>query len=169
MKNIVIKRLFIAVLLTIAATPAFSQVEKFKALYVFNFAKNIGWSGSDVNKDFVISVMGDEQLADELIKHSRTRTVGGRRVVVKIVNNVADATGSEMIYVSEKKTAAVASMVGSNSRSVIICGRRGQCSSGAHISFYLDEGRLCYEISEQNIHKAGYNCSKKMLELGRQV
>ena len=65
-----------------------AQMGKFQALYIFNFAKEIGWPKTDEQNDFVITVIGDNGVASELNKLAKTKKVGSRNVVIKEASSI---------------------------------------------------------------------------------
>ncbi len=159
--------LFIGLFALLFSVTGKAQLTQFKALYVYNFAKNVGWPESDNSADFVITVIGDNEMASELIKLSQTRRVGARKVVIKQAATAASASKSQMFYVGEAKVAQLAGITESfTNGAIIVCGKQGQCPAGAMISLVPEDGKLNYEISSSNIKKSGLNVSPKLFQLG---
>lgn len=145
-----------------------AQMAQFQALYIYNFAKNTGWPSEDSNKDLVITVIGDNQLASELNKLAATKSIGARKVVVK---ESATATGlqkSDIIYLGESKSNQMSNLMTAQNgnKNLIVSGKKGLCAQGAGISFLSEGGKLKFEISNRNISKRGLQVSQKMLSLG---
>lgn len=141
---------------------------QFQALYLYNFAKNIGWPAEDVSKDMVVTVIGDNDLETELKKLAATKAIGARKVVIK---NAASATGlekSDIIFVGESKTNLLTNLLAAQegNKNLIVCGKKGQCAMGAGISFLSEGGKLKFEISNKNISKMGLQVSQKLIQLG---
>lgn len=141
---------------------------QFQALYLYNFAKNIGWPAEDVSKDMVVTVIGDNDLETELKKLATTKAIGARKVVIK---NAASATGlekSDIIFVGESKTNLLTNLLAAQegNKNLIVCGKKGQCAMGAGISFLSEGGKLKFEISNKNISKRGLQVSQKLIQLG---
>lgn len=166
-----LKTLVMVAIITICGTAANAQIAQFQALYVYNFAKNIGWPQDDSNKDLTITVIGDNDLAAELNKLSSTKTIGARKVVVK---ESATATGlqrSDIIILGESKSGQITGLMTAQSgnTNLIISGKKGLCAQGAGISFLSEGGKLKFEISNKNITKRGLVVSQKLLSLGTEV
>ncbi|MCF0191665.1 MAG: YfiR family protein [Marinilabiliaceae bacterium] len=144
---------------------------KFQALYIYNFAKNIGWASEDNSKDFVITVVGDNELVSELNSLAKTKKIGNRTVIVKEAATVNGLPKSDIIYLGESKSAQIASLMTNQkgNKTLIVTGRQGQCADGAGISFFSQGSKLNFEISEKNIKTGGLNVSAKLLQLGTQV
>lgn len=148
-----------------------AQIGKFQALYILNFAKEIGWPDTKSDKQFIITVIGDNQVASELTKLAKTKSIGSRPVVVKEAPSVNGLVKSDMIVLGESKAAMIDQLVQlqSGNQSVIISCKQGHCSNGACISFAQEGSRLGFEISAQNFKKKSLNVHNKLLQLGTQV
>lgn len=165
------KKVLITGMLVLVCSLASAQMAKFQALYIYNFAKNIGWPTEDSSKELVITVVGDNDLSSELANLAKTKRVGVRKVVVK---NAATATGlpkSDIIYLGESKGGLIGQLVSAQAgnKTLIVSGRKGHCANGAGISFISAGGKLNFEISEKNISKNGLKVSQKLLSLGTEV
>lgn len=165
------KKVLLTCMLMVVCSLASAQMAKFQALYIYNFAKNIGWPTEDASKELVITVVGDNELSSELATLAKTKGVGMRKVAVK---NAATATGlpkSDIIYLGEAKGGLISQLVTAQSgnKTLIVSGRKGHCSNGAGIAFTSAGGKLGFEISERNISKTGLKVSQKLLSLGTEV
>ncbi len=145
-----------------------AQMAQFKALYIYNFAKNVGWPEGDNSKDFVITVIGDNEMAVELENLTKTRKIGARSVVVKKAPMVSDASASQIIFLGSSKSSQITALATSfgTSKTLLVSDKQGHCSSGAAICFMPVDGKLQYEISARNIKKAGLSIAAKIISLG---
>jgi hypothetical protein len=166
MKKVLLTGILIAV-----CSLASAQIAKFQALYIYNFAKNIGWPAEDTSRDLVITVVGDNDLSSELSDLAKTKGVGTRKVVVKSAATAAGLPKSDIIYLGESKGGLIGQLVSAQSgnKTLIVSGRKGHCANGAGISFVSTGGKLGFEISEKNISKTGLKVSQKLLSLGSEV
>lgn len=159
------------VALALVCISAEAQMAQFQALYLYNFAKNIGWPAEDANKEFVISVIGDNDLAAELNKLASTKSIGSRKVVVKESATAAGLQKSDIVYLGESKSSQISGLMSAQdgNKNLIVCGKNGLCAQGAGISFLSEGGKLKFEISNKNIAKRGLQVSQKLLQLGTPV
>lgn len=164
-------RMLMFACLALVSVGASAQMGQFKALYIYNFAKNIGWPEADSGSEFVITIVGDNELSGELEKLAKTRMIGSRKVVVRQAATVSAAGSSQIVYLGESKSGQMSQLVASQSggKVLIVGGKPGLCSSGAGISFVPVDGKLKYEISQNNIKKFGLQVSAKILQLGIEV
>lgn len=167
----VMKRAIVSILLVVLGTACYAQMAKFQALYVYNFAKNIGWAAEDNTRDLVITVVGDNDLIGELSNLAKTKKIGVRSVVVKEAATVNALPQSDIICLGEAKSGQIGTLVANqkDNKTLIVSGKKGQCANGASISFYTEGSKLAFEISEKNIKARGLSVLKKLLDLGTQV
>lgn len=159
------------ILVFVCGVAANAQMAKFHALYLFNFAKNIGWPPEDANNNIVISVLGDNDVATELSTLAKTKKVGSRMVSVNSCANASEVGECDIVFVSETKSGQIGAVLNAVSKynTLVVSGKKGQCAVGAGIAFISDGGKLNFQISKVNINKAGLNVSNQLLGLGTVV
>lgn len=145
-----------------------AQIAQFQALYIYNFAKNIGWPAEDANKELVITVIGDSELAAELGKLAATKAIGARKVIIKENATANGIQKSDIICLGESKSNQIGTLISNQEghKNLIVSGKKGQCAQGAGISFLSEGGKLKYEISNKNISSRGLQVSQKLIQLG---
>lgn len=159
------------VVLACTCLVAQAQMAQFQALYIYNFAKNIGWPAEDASKDMVITVIGDNDLASELNKLAASKSIGSRKVIVKESATPNGIQKSDIVILGESKSSQITSLVTAQegNKNLIVSGKKGQCAQGAGIAFLSEGGKLKFEISNKNISKRGLQVSQKLLQLGTEV
>ena len=79
-----------------------------KALFLFNFTKYVDWptnTFSDDSAPIVIGVVGQDNFGDKFKQVIGDRTVNGRKVVVKRVQNADEFKGCQILFVSASEKA----------------------------------------------------------------
>lgn len=163
------KLLFLSAVLLLLCNVCRAQMAQFQALYIYNFAKNIGWP--DGSGELVITVIGDNDLMSELSRLATSKNVGSRKVIVKESATTNGIPKSDIIYLGESKAGQIGTLLANQegNKNLIVCGKKGQCANGAGISFLNEGGKLQFEISNKNISKRGLQVSQKLLTLGTAV
>lgn len=149
-----------------------AQMAKIQALYLFQFAKNVGWPDGDADKNFVVAVLGDHDVAEGLREIAANKRIGNRKIEVREVGSAQDSDCASILYVSKSKNSQLASaaIILPKRKCLIVSGDRGQCANGAAISFFKsDDDRLGFEISERNVKRAGLSVTPKLINLGKSV
>ncbi|MCQ2374571.1 MAG: YfiR family protein [Salinivirgaceae bacterium] len=165
------KILFVLFMVLGTSTVYAQGLTQFQALYIYNFAKNIGWPEIDNSKDLVVTIISNTALSGELKKLSQTRKIGNRTVIVKDAATLADVAKSDIIYLDASKAGQIGQLVNSQkgNRVLIVSDKGGHCANGAGISFVTEGEKLKYEISKANIEKCGLDVSSQLLQLGKSV
>jgi YfiR/HmsC-like len=146
----------------------FSQdIARQKALYVYNFAKEIEWPSDYRDGDFIIQVYGSSELFTELKSYTSSRTVLGQHITIKNADNSSDIEKCHMLFISREKSNEIQSIrkrVG-NYKTLIITDKPEGILDGAGISLVSMFNRLNYEISTDNIIKMGLKYSSNLVDL----
>nr|WP_319400487.1 YfiR family protein [uncultured Carboxylicivirga sp.] len=164
------KTIFLLLVLSLITTEeSFGQMAKFKALFLYNFTQNVEWPAeTNLSSEFIITVVGDREMASELEKLAKVKKVGNKTIVIKQTNQVKSLDNSHVIFLSQAKSGLMPMLsTGQQGKhSLIISSKEGLCSNGAAISFTTVEGKLRYEISASNIEKQGLKVNTKLISLG---
>lgn len=165
------KKIFLLATLILFSLVANAQLASFQAIYIYNFANNTSWPISDKDKDFVITVIGDTELAHALTKLSSTKKVANRKVVVKESPSFNEVAPSQIIYLGRSKASQIQNLRNSQNgqQTLLISGKNGHCQYGAGIAFVSNNGKLNFEISPTNIAKHKLSVSKKIVNLGIEI
>lgn len=148
-----------------------AQNEKFKALFLYNFIKNIEWPSAYQQGELTIGVLGNSSIAKELETIAATQKAGNQNMKVKVFSSVDEIGNCHLIYVTPNKSNMVsqlAAKVGGNS-TLIVSDGKGAIQQGSAINFILDGDKLKFEISRQHIELKGLKVSASLVNLGIQI
>lgn len=163
------KLIFLLFVLFITTTEeSYSQMAKFKALFLYNFTQNVEWPSNGNQNEFVITVIGDKEMAAELQKLAQVKKVGTKTIVIKESSQIKNLTNSHVIFLSSGKSSLMSMLSAEqqNNPTLLISSKEGLCNDGAAISFTTVDGKLRYEICSSNIEKHGLKVNTKLLSLG---
>jgi hypothetical protein len=149
----------------------YSQENKFKALFVYNFTKYIEWPLSSINDNFIIGVANNNDLFEELKPISVTKKISGIPVLVKELTDTDNPGECQIVVFNSSKKEYLANLVSqtSNKPVLLISDKSGLCSEGAGICFVMKNGNLNFEISRNNISGHSLKVNSQLFNLGTVV
>lgn len=149
----------------------YAQNEMFKALFMYNFSKNIDWPSSYKQGDFVIGVVGNSPVIKELQRIASRKKTGNQRIVVRHYNSVSQIGKCHMVYLPPGKSSYLPSAIKqlAGKPTAIISDGKGLARKGACINYVTVNGDQKFEINEANIRKRGLKVSSFLLSLGIKV
>ena len=163
------KNLFIISLLLLCPLSAtLAQNEMFKALFMYNFTKNVEWPADMRQGDFVIVVFGDSPVVGELEKIASTKKVGQQNIVVKKATSVGAIDKCHILYLPEGKSGdfgAVLSAV-EGKPTLLVTDKSGMAQQGACINYVIVGGKLNFEINKSRFQKQGLQMASALTNLG---
>lgn len=154
--------------LLLIATTARAQDEKFKALFMYNFARNIEWPQAKQSGDFVIGVYGNQSIVPELNAIAEKKGVGSQSIKIKEVGSGDDVTKMHILYVTSDKSDAADGFVGKikGKGVVVVTDKPGLAVSTSGINYIKVDGKLKYEVNEQHLAESGVKVSQQLTALG---
>ena len=142
-----------------------AQVTKAKAMLTLNFIRYIGWSDEAKQGDFVIGVIRDKDLANQLRTQSAGKKFGFQDVVIKEFKSAEEVEKCQVIYCSSsvsfgRVSESIMSIVGKGT--LIITEQEGAANSGSMINFVVRDEKLKFELSKKNASYAGIQFGAKL-------
>jgi len=157
------------VFITNSKVNAQSTDYKAYSLYVYNFMKYVEWPEEESKGDFVIALVGDSKIKDELLVLSNHKKVKGRKIVFKQFTKLEDITYCHLLYVSSSKSSSI-KMINKKfaTKPMLIVGEREQSVyKGAALSFLTtDEDELKFDINKKEIESHKLKISSSLIKLG---
>lgn len=145
--------------------------DKFKASYIYNFTKSFEWPESKTN-EFNIAILGTNQnLFNFLTEMSSTKTVGTKKIVVKSISSISEASRPEILYILPDKSSVLAEAVSKykGKGTLIITEKQGSAKVGAAINFVVAEDKLKFELNKSSAGRAGLVVGSKIEAMALKV
>lgn len=129
---------------------------KYLSNCLYNFSRNINWPEENKSGDFVITIVGDKDLYNEMAKLTQNMKVGLQPIVIKFFNSVNEVSGYQQIvfvdnWQSNKINALVQKTAGSNT--LIVSETEGLIEKGSMINFVPVNGIMKFEMNKENLRK----------------
>ncbi len=129
-----------------------------QANYLYNIAKLVEWKDQGMRTgNFVIGIIGGENLYQELIKQYSTRTIGKQPIEIRKLPRSADVERCHILFVGRGDLALLPEIYKrmKSQPTMVITEYAGALEDGAVINFVKVDNLLKYEMSMGNAQKHG--------------
>jgi hypothetical protein len=160
--------IFIGLFLFCINATLFSQNERFKSLFVYNFTKNIEWPSNYQDGDFVITVLGNSTMYSELLQNVSGKICGNQKIQVTQAANISGVEKCNILYVPSQQSALLdaAGKHLAGKPTVVITEKNGLMKLGADINIVHAGGKLQFEVNPQQIDNKKLKINNILLKLG---
>jgi hypothetical protein len=145
-----------------ASTLSKEQEYNKKALFIYNFTKNIEWPVLYNGTQFVIGVSGAPLVLKELQALMIDKKVGGKEMIIE---EYKPGNRYNVVYVASSKTdnfIAIKALV-KNNKTLLVTDDPSLNNQGAHISFSIDKDKVHYIVNKTAIEKAGMKVTVELM------
>lgn len=149
-------RVVLAGLVMMASASAFAQdrpIHEVYSMMVFNFVKYVQWPTDDNSKEFVIGVVGNNEIYNTLTTWYGGKAKGPKTYVIKKFNSAAELTDCQVVFIDKTKSNefdAVNSKV-KGKGTLVVTDRSGLGLKGSCINFKMVDEKLRFELNQQAI------------------
>jgi hypothetical protein len=144
---------------------------KLRALYMYNFATLIDWPKEYKQGDFLIGIVNENNLFEEMVAKYSNKMIGSQPIRIKRFNSASEITQCHIIYLPadvSDKTVEVAKKYRSKS-TLVVTEKEGKLKDGATINLIIRNNKLTYEISKGNANKSKLIVGSKLETLAFKV
>jgi len=161
-------KLFFLIIFILINHVSFSQKAKYHGDIIYHLTKHITWPEKSTAYKFIIGVVGNDedfrafqQLAIEKGEFQ------GYPIEVRYFACSEEIEECHMLYISEKCEVDVNKLIKrtKNDPILIISGEKGYGESGSVINFVDSEGKLKFELNQQQANKRGLQVSEGLIDL----
>jgi hypothetical protein len=145
-----------------------------KAAYLFNFIKFVEWpdvSPADAQSKWVIGIVGNSPVGDELSKLVESKNVLGRELQIKTFQATDNLRGCNILFISDsEKKHLPAILTGLRGSSVMtVADMEHFIDAGGMVQFVVEDARVRISIDVGATGRAHLKVSSKLLALARAV
>ncbi len=151
----------------VAPSPASAQSpEQIRAIFLFNFAKNVEWPASafsDAKAPIVVGVIRAHDVADALERSVRGKDANGREITVRRVDNVEEAAACHIIFIGRAdKTAEF--IAGLQGKPVLtVAEEKNFTEDGGMIKLFSDGNKVGCFVNVTASTNAGLQLSSRLV------
>lgn len=168
MKNLKTKKVLVTVLILLFGSNANAQVQfDVYAGFMVHFAKFVQWPSGEHATDFVIGVVGNTPLKAKLESMATSKTINGKKIIVKNVEKSSDLEACNMVFIPKTESSKIASLhVESKSKNVLLISEGvGNIAKGTTFNFIEKEGKIRFEYSQAEADAHGLKVSSDLVKL----
>ncbi len=144
-----------------------TSVQQAQSLFIYNFSRLIQWPAGNQTGEFVIGVIGNDNLYNSLNSFVANKKVGSQPIVIKKFDNPESVSRCHIIFIGNSRVSAFEEVLtrlrGSNS--LIITEKKGMINMGSAIDFFMDNDKLKFVINSQNAQKYNLVVSKSLEDM----
>ncbi len=161
-------RKLILILLLAASTLYVAAQERptheIHAAMLFNFIKYVQWPNEGEGGDFVVGVLGDENVFNTLKQWYDGKAKGSKKYVIRNLSSAAEANSCQVVYVGKSKNRDFDNIKSSiDGKSVLtITDGNGMGQKGSCINFKVIEGKLKFELNQAMVSGSNLKVSTQL-------
>ncbi|MEP7165301.1 MAG: YfiR family protein [Ferruginibacter sp.] len=135
---------------------------------IYRFTKYINWPADKKSGDFVIGIVGDSPLYDEIKSFTANKKVGNQKIVIKIYSSSASFYNCQMLFICEEESSSLKRIAALTEglSTLIISESEGLARKGSCINFVIADERLKLEINKNNIQQRNLDVASEFFGLG---
>lgn len=140
---------------------------RIKAMFIYNFTRYVEWPTNYKQGNFVIGVMGNGSLLNELSKMASTKLAGVQTIEVKSFSSIASITKCHMLIVPSDVNINLGDVISKvkNHSTLVITEKAGMAKQGAAINFVVQNNKQAFELNKSNAESHDLKVSSNLLTL----
>lgn len=163
MKNVRILALagIVALSVSSAASGQERPIHEVYSMMLFNFTKYVQWPDHDASGEFVIGVIGNNEMYSTLTNWYAGKARGTKKYVIRKFSSAAEVTECHVLFIDKAKSTefdAVSNKV-KGKGTLIITDKNGLGEKGSGINFRKVDNKLRFELNQKAIDMANLKVS----------
>lgn len=153
-----------AIALTVNGTAQERPTHEIHAAMLYNFIKYVQWPNEGEAGDFVVGVIGDENVFNTLKAWYDGKAKGTKKYVIKKLSSPDEANICQVVYVGKSKNRdfdVIKSSVSGKSILTITDGN-GMAEKGSCINFKVIDGKLKFELNQAMVSGSNLKVSTQL-------
>lgn len=160
--------LFFAVVLTSAAAWAQEKpVHEIHSQMMYNFIKYVQWPNETEGGEFVVGVMGDDDVLNTLKQWYDGKPKGSKKYVIKKIASAAEASTCSVVYLGRSKSNQFEEIKNSIAGKPVltITNGNGLAQKGSCINFKIIDGKLKFEMNQGTLNSSNLKVSGQLVSM----
>ncbi|MBN2347829.1 MAG: YfiR family protein [Bacteroidales bacterium] len=135
---------------------------------MYNFAKSVNWPEQYKSGDFILTVVGDKDVYNELNKLVTNQKIGLQSIVINYYKNIDELSGFQhILFLASWQSANINTLLEkvSESSTLIVTEKEGMIHKGSVINFIPKDGKMAFELSQANADKSNLQVSSYLKKM----
>ena len=171
MKKYVVATIFSILSVFVAWGQEEKPMHELHSAMLFNFMKYIQWPNEADAGDFVLGVLGEDDVYNTMKTRYDGKPKGAKKYVVKKLSSAAEAATCQVVYLGKfknKEFEAIKTAIAGKSVLTITdsnnLGQKGSC-----INFKVVDGKLKFELNNASVAGSNLKVSSQLSSLAIQI
>ena len=154
-------------LMIVSFQSAWAQKEKYHSIFIYNFSRYVKWPDAQSSGIFVIGVLGKSAIQKDLETMATTKRANGMSIEIKNFSSIEEIQNCHILYVSTSESDKMEHVVSStqNQSILIVTDNPGLAQKGAAINFVEVDGKIKFELNQQNAEVRGLKVAGSLASL----
>jgi len=154
----------------LANTSGYSQerpTHELHAMMIYNFLKYVQWPGELNTGEFVIGVIGDDDVYNTLNTWYGNKDRGDKKLLVKKFNSPAEVGSCQLLYIGTKAASNFDDIhqKTSGKPTLTVTGKSGLGQKGSCINFRVVNNRLKFELNQSSVEQNNLKVSSQLTSM----
>lgn len=174
MKRSIISRYAMALALLTVPLFSFSQnrpLHEIHAMMIYNFTKYIQWPGYEPSQDFIVGVIGSDDVFNTLNTWYGGQERGNKKFVIKKFNSPGEISKCHILYIAKnnsKQFDEIKAKV-AGQPTLLITDRPGLGKEGSGINFVTEGNKLSIELNQAALDAAHLKVSSQLTSIAKVI
>lgn len=134
------------------------------AAMVYNFIKYVQWPNESETGDFVVGVIGDDNVFNTLKQWYDGKPKGSKKYLIKKLAAAAESSDCQVVYVGKSKNKEFDTIKSSTAgKSILtVTDGNGMAQKGSCINFRVIDGKLKFELNQAVVAGANLKVASQL-------
>lgn len=143
-----------------------------KARYLYNFAKQFDWPDKKKQGNFVIGILNDKAMFDQMTTlYGSLKKIGSQNVEIRSYSEVNSIGDCNILYMpgTQQSKLAAAVLIGKSDNVLIVTEQKGGIEKGSAINIFSLDGKMEFELGKKNVQDCGLSMTSEMVKFAYRV
>ena len=160
-----------ALVFVVQLTYSQTEIPKAQSIFIYNFTRLVEWPDAFKSGDFIIAVVGNSEVFNELESYMFGKKIGMQNITVKKFKEVSEIDKCHILFVSYNRSGNLQEIIKKTdpNPTLIIGERKNIMNEGAGIGFVLNDDKLKFELNIPAATRNGLKVNSKLQEMAVNV